>query len=179
MFWHEADGVVLPGAGRDFRFGAEPRRRVLDLDLRRRRRWLHNLVFDSGFLDLYVTVELLQNHLPGILVDDEHTFFLSIVPLVSFEHRTGHPRTIQVWYCDGDLFVGADLQCGRFADVHAGRLEVVLERVEDGSRGRIRERRTQLQLANLRIKVQPIVHPSHGGCYAFRSFRLAEYNPNH
>lgn len=86
MFWHEADGCVLTGTGRDFGLGTLPRRRVFDLDLRRWRGWLNDLIFGSGLFDLYITIELFKRDLSGNSIDNKHTFLFAIVPLVSFEH---------------------------------------------------------------------------------------------
>lgn len=66
-----------------------------------------------------------------------------------------------MWHGDCDLFVAANIQGGWLIHVHAGRLEIILERVEHGPRRRIRECLSELQLANLGIEVQPIVHLPH------------------
>lgn len=69
-----------------------------------------------------------------------------------------------MWHRHRDLLVRADLERGRFARVHAGRLEVVLERVEHGPGIRVGEGRPKLQLAHLRVEFEPIVHLPHGFC---------------
>lgn len=94
MFWHEADGSVLAGTGGDFGFGTLPRRRVLNLYLRRGLRRLHNLAFRPSLFDLHIAVELLECNFSRYSIDNEHTFLLGIVPLVSLEHRVGHSGSI-------------------------------------------------------------------------------------
>lgn len=162
MFWHEADGSVLAGTGRNFGFGTLPRRRVFDLDLRRWRWWLNNLTFGSGLFDLYITVELFKCDFSRYSINNEHTFFLAIVPLVSFEHCIGYSGSIQMRHRHCDLLVAPDLQGSWLIHVHTGRFEIILYRVEHGPWRRIRKGRPQLQLANLGIKVQSIVHLPHG-----------------
>lgn len=141
MFWHEADGSVLAGTGRDFGFGTLPRRRVFDLDLRRWRGWLNNLTLGSGLFDLYITVELFECDFSCYSINNEHTFLLAIVPLVAFEHCIGYSGSIQMWHRHCDLLVAADLQGSWLIHVHTGRLEIILNRVEHGSRRRIRKGR--------------------------------------
>lgn len=95
MFWHEADGGVLAGTGSDFGFGTLPRRRVFDLYLRRwRLRRRHSLAFRPSLFDLHITVELFECNFARYSVDNEHTFLLGIVPLVSLEHGVGHSGSI-------------------------------------------------------------------------------------
>lgn len=96
MFWHEADGSVLPGTGGNFGFGTLPRCGVLNLYLRRwrLRRRLHNFAFGPCLFDLHITVELLERYFSRYSVDNEHTFLFSIVSLISLEHSVGHSGTI-------------------------------------------------------------------------------------
>lgn len=61
-----------------------------------------------------------------------------------------------------DLLIGAHFQRGRLVHVHAGRLEIVLYRVENGPRRGAGKGRSQLQFPNLGIQVQTIVHLPHG-----------------
>lgn len=132
MFWHEANGSVLAGTGRYFRFGTLPRRRVFDLYLRRWRGRLNNLVFGSGLFDLYITVELFKCDFACYSINNEHTFLLTVVSLVSSEHCVGHSGSIQMWHRYRDLFVAAHLQGSWLLHVNAGRLEIILYRVEHG-----------------------------------------------
>lgn len=132
MFWHEANRSVLAGTGRDFSFGTLPRRRVFDLNLRRWRWRLNNLAFGSCLFDLYITVELFECDFSCYSINNEHTFLLTIVSLVSFEHCVGYSGSIQMWHRYCDLFVGSYLQGSWLFHVYTGRLEIILYRVEYG-----------------------------------------------
>lgn len=95
MFWHEADGSVLAGTGRDFGFGTLPRRRVFYLYLRRwRLRRLHSLTFRPSLFNLHIAVQLFEGNFPRYPIDNKYTFLLGVVSLVSLEHRVRYSGTI-------------------------------------------------------------------------------------
>lgn len=52
------------------------------------------VTLSPGFLDLDAAAQLLQNELPGVVVNDEHAVLL-VRPLVSFEDRHGRRGALQ------------------------------------------------------------------------------------